>query len=289
MPFFSIIIPSYNRASLIQNALNALIDQSFKDIEVIIVDDGSADNTKEMVQPILHQHPFIKYIFQENKGVCAARNNGARQATGKFLIFLDSDDCVTPDWLNDFFMLLKDGKYDVGFCNMKEVHANGVVKFVNAENPYNNTAKKGKYIAGMFAINVTVFRDAGMYDEHIKFGENTELGIRLRSKNVIMGFVDKNNFIYNVSTTGGSKNDLNKLESNTYMVEKHKDYFKKNPTTKRLFIQVAAVAAARLGRYKKANELFKSLLMENKSNLKLWVQYIITLIPFLAKLKWQQK
>lgn len=289
MPFFSIIIPSYNRASLIQNAINALVNQTFRDFEVIIVDDGSVDQTAIIVQPIIQQFPFVKYFYQDNKGVCAARNKGAVNASGEYLLFLDSDDSVTIEWLNDFYILLKDKNYDVAFCNMKEVHSNGVEKIVNAENPYNNTSKKGKYIAGMFAINSTIFKEIGMYDERIKFGENTELGIRLRTRNVSMGFINKCNFIYNVSAIGGSKNNLNKLESNIYIVEKHKDYFISNPTTKKLFLQVAAVAAARIGLYKKANDLFKSLLIENKSNLKLWLQYLITLIPFLAKLKWQQK
>ena len=286
MPFFSIIIPSYNRAHIINNVLEALQKQSYNDIEIIVVDDGSSDQTKEIITPFLREHKNIKYLYQQNSGVCAARNTGAKIAQGEYLIFLDSDDDVEKDWLNDFYDLLKSNNYDVGFCNMKEVRLNEAVKLVDAANPYKNQDKKGKYIAGMFAINKTIFKEAGMYDENIKYGENTELGIRLRTRGIKMGFINQYNFIYNISAGEGSKNNLNKLHSNIYIVEKHQDYFKKNPGTKKLFIQVAAVAAARLGMYKTANELFKGLLKENKRDLKLWLQYFITLNSKLTQMKW---
>lgn len=286
MPFFSIVIPSYNRSAQIGTVLNSLIKQSFGEFEIIIVDDGSIDITKEIVSDFSKSYSFIRYVYQENKGVCSARNTGAKIAQGAYLIFLDSDDDVEINWLYDFYELLKNNNYDIGFCNMKEINANQIVKRVDAYNPYKNQNKRGKYIAGMFAIKTYLFKEVGMYDEQIKYGENTELGIRLRMKNSSMGFVSNYNFIYNKSEGEGSKNNLNKLNSNIYIVDKHPDYFKKNPTTKKLFLQVAAVAAARLGMHKKANDIFKSLLKENKRDVKLWLQYLITLSSFLTKMKW---
>ena len=286
MPFFSIVIPSYNRSAQIGVALNSLIKQSFSDFEIIIVDDGSSDNTKEVVSDISRSYSFIRYVYQDNNGVCSARNTGAKMAQGQYLIFLDSDDEVETNWLHDFYELLKNNNYDIGFCNMKEINANQMVKWVDAYNPYKNQNKRGKYIAGMFAIKTLLFNEVGMYDEQIKYGENTELGIRLRTKNSTMGFVSNYNFIYNKSEGDGSKNNLNKLNSNVYIVNKHPEYFTKNPITKKLFLQVAAVAAARLGMHKKANAIFKSLLKENKRDAKLWLQYLITLNSFLTKMKW---
>lgn len=286
MPFFSIIIPTYNRAVQIVQALQSLLNQEFKDFEIVVVDDGSEDNTQLVVEKFSQQYSFIKYEKQINKGVCAARNTGAKLADGNYLLFLDSDDAVDKRWLSDFYELLNKEKYDVVFCNMKEINEGGNVKWVDASNPYQNIKKKGKYIAGMFAIRAELFNEVGMYDELIKYGENTELGIRLRMREVSMGFVNQYNFIYNKSEGEGNKNNINKLNSNIYIVNKHPEYFKKNPVTKKLFIQVAAVAAARLGMHNKANELFKGLLKENKKDLKLWLQYLITLNRVLTKLKW---
>jgi glycosyltransferase involved in cell wall biosynthesis len=287
MPFFSIIIPSYNRSAQIGTALNSLIKQSVSDFEIIIVDDGSVDDTKEIVLEFSRSYSFIRYIHQDNNGVCSARNTGAKMAQGLYLIFLDSDDEVEANWLHDFCELLKNNNYEIGFCNMKQIDKGNNIKWVDASNPYNNSNKKGKYIAGMFAIRSEIFKEVGMYDENIKYGENTELGIRLRIREATMGFINQYNFIYNKSVGTESKNNLNKLNSNVYTVNKHPEYFAKNPVTKKLFLQVAAVAAARLGMQKKANDIFKGLLKENKRDVKLWLQYLITLNSFLTKMKWR--
>lgn len=289
MPFFSIIIPSYNRAHTIEAVIDALSHQQCADFEAIVVDDGSTDNTPNLLHACMAKYQFLRYHRQENKGVCTARNAGALLATGTYLIFLDSDDSVTVAWLADFFELLNAHSYDVAFCNMKEVSANQSIRLVDATNPYNNPQKKGKYIAGMFAIKNAVFKEVGMYDENIKFGENTELGIRLRNQEVSMGFVPNYNFIYHISEGEGSKNQLNRLESNLYIVEKHPAYFEKNPVTKKLFLQVAAVAAARIGRCEKAHEIFGMLRKEHPTNLKIWLQFLITFSPGLTALKWKQQ
>ena len=87
---FSIIIPSYNRANHLPKAIESVLAQSFTDWELIIVDDGSTDNTSDVVAS--YNDPRIKYIYQENAERSAARNNGIRNANGEWICFLDSDD-----------------------------------------------------------------------------------------------------------------------------------------------------------------------------------------------------
>lgn len=89
----SIIIPTFNRCDFIHSAIESAINQS-EIVEIIVVDDGSSDNTENVVKSI--DYP-IKYFYQNNKGVSAARNLGIREASGDYLIFLDSDDIITPD------------------------------------------------------------------------------------------------------------------------------------------------------------------------------------------------
>lgn len=98
LPLVSIIIPTYNQCAFICETLDSVIDQQYTYWECIIVDDGSTDNTKQIVQKY-NLESRIRYIYQENQGVCVARNNGVLLATGKYVLFLDSDDKISPSFL----------------------------------------------------------------------------------------------------------------------------------------------------------------------------------------------
>ena len=91
-PSISIVIPTYNRAGTIERALDSVFAQTFQDFEVIVVDDGSRDATRERVALYGDR---VRYIYQENQGCSAARNRGIAEARGAFVAFLDSDD----EWL----------------------------------------------------------------------------------------------------------------------------------------------------------------------------------------------
>ncbi|NOS80980.1 MAG: glycosyltransferase family 2 protein [Nitrospira sp.] len=97
MPKISIIIPTYNRALFVTEAIDSVMAQTFRDYEVIVVDDGSTDNTKDV---LLRYGERIRYIYQSNSGVGAARNAGVRCAVGEWLAFLDSDDIWLPEYLS---------------------------------------------------------------------------------------------------------------------------------------------------------------------------------------------
>ena len=91
-PFFSITIPAYNRGFILPETIQSIQDQSFFNWEVIVVDDGSSDNTREIIEQISEKDNRIRYIYQNNAERSVARNNGANLARGIYLLFLDSDD-----------------------------------------------------------------------------------------------------------------------------------------------------------------------------------------------------
>ncbi len=91
-PFFSIIIPTYNRAGFLKIAVDSVLAQTYTDFEIIIVDDGSRDGTKKTAETYIDTSSAIRYIYQENKGPAAARNAGLAAAQGEWICFLDSDD-----------------------------------------------------------------------------------------------------------------------------------------------------------------------------------------------------
>lgn len=97
IPYISVVIPSYNRSTLAAQAIESVLAQSYGDFEIVFVDDGSSDDTREVIDA--YNDSRIRYIFQENAGLGAARNTGIAQAQGRCVAFLDSDDLFLPQCL----------------------------------------------------------------------------------------------------------------------------------------------------------------------------------------------
>lgn len=107
MSLLSIVIPAYNADRFIENTLTTIVSEQADDIEVIVVNDGSVDNTKQIVEKFCKTNSYIKLINQENKGESGARNAGIKAATGDYIYFLDCDDSIMPGTLNHFLETIK--------------------------------------------------------------------------------------------------------------------------------------------------------------------------------------
>jgi hypothetical protein len=105
--FFSVIICTYNRSNLLSIALNSLINQTNKEWGAIVVDDGSEDNTFNVVKDYCDKFSTIKYIYQKHQGISIARNTGIFSSVGKYITFLDSDDEYKPNHLQIRYDILK--------------------------------------------------------------------------------------------------------------------------------------------------------------------------------------
>ena len=129
----SIIVPVYNVEQYLKDCLDSILQQSYSNIEIIIVNDGSTDGSKEAVIPFLSDKR-VKYIEQENKGLSGARNTGLKRALGKYIVFVDSDDYIGKNMLKEVVFLMKTYSLDL-------VRFNGI-SFVEE---LNETFKEGNY------------------------------------------------------------------------------------------------------------------------------------------------
>jgi GalNAc5-diNAcBac-PP-undecaprenol beta-1,3-glucosyltransferase len=130
MIFFSIIIPAYNRAQLLTETINSALNQSYTHFEVIVVDDGSTDNTGQVIKEVFGADSRVKYFYKQNEERAAARNFGLKQAKGDFAVFFDSDDWMKPHYLETMnraileepSVFLVAGKYDYDNKGKTENH-----------------------------------------------------------------------------------------------------------------------------------------------------------------------
>lgn len=113
---FSVIMPVYNRESCVANAIMSVVEQRFDDWELIVVDDGSKDNTREVCQKFSEDEARIKVLTQPNKGVSAARNAGMDAASGDYVLFLDSDDHLEADAMACLTKLIQENQFPDILC-----------------------------------------------------------------------------------------------------------------------------------------------------------------------------
>jgi glycosyltransferase involved in cell wall biosynthesis len=189
MPKVSVVIPTYNRARLLQECLESVMSQSFNDFEIIIVDDGSTDNTSELVK----KYP-VKYVYQENQGAHAARNRGIALSKSEYIAFIDSDDIMLKDALKMGVEILDRHpeagfSYGQGYIMDEEEKISKLLKA-----PWKNagvrpgTEEIGELILGNHITSHTVVRhrcldEVGGYNPDFKIGSmDYELWVRLAKK-----------------------------------------------------------------------------------------------------------
>lgn len=184
----SIIIPTYNRAEYIRKAIESVLAQTYKDYEIIIVDDGSTDNTREILEPYMDH---IRYIYRENAGVSVARNSGIKAAKGEWIAFLDSDDRWLPHKLACQMKFIRDTTAKVCFTNV--IHAQNE-KTLEQDEIKKSNALQGEIISEPFDLilddshklyvqTLVIERDllnkVGNFDENLVVAEDTRLIFKL--------------------------------------------------------------------------------------------------------------
>ena len=121
-PTVSVIIPVYNAQEGIKQCLDSLLNQSFTDFEIILLNDGSTDNSLEVIKKYAADNDFIRVIDKENEGVAKTRNKGIQLANGKYIVFIDNDDFVDSDYLERFYNEIDQEQLDIVLGGYKRVN-----------------------------------------------------------------------------------------------------------------------------------------------------------------------
>ena len=178
----SVIIPTYNRAGLILKAIQSVQKQSSKIKEIIVIDDGSTDGTKDILK-----NENITYIYQENKGVSKARNRGILLAKYDWLAFLDSDDIWDEDKIKEhIFLHTNNNNILASFTSEKWVRNGKTIKLKahqkKEEPSFLNSLALCKIGVSTFFCHKKIFNDIGLFDENLKVCEDYDLWLRILLK-----------------------------------------------------------------------------------------------------------
>lgn len=183
MPRFSIIIPTYNRADSVTHTLTSCFTQSFEDFEIVVVDDGSKDNTVEVLNGI--DDARLKVVQQLNAGPAAARNTGMANASGDFIAFLDSDDVWYPEFLSTANKMLTANPKQILYGQI--IVDRGVGRYwVKPDRVIGKDESifDYLYVDGMFIQTSTIvmpseLKNTVQWDESVTFGDNDQFAIDL--------------------------------------------------------------------------------------------------------------
>lgn len=232
MPKVSIIIPSYNCAQFIAEALDSVLEQTYKDFEAIIIDDGSTDNLKDVVAPYLTRFPDkVRYIYQENQGLANARNTAIKHARGEFLALLDADDKWLPNRLEEGIKVME-ANPDVGL-----LHSN-ITRFAEDGRILPAPVRRKKFLSGSIfkhiflrqadvACPTALFRKeccdkVGVFDPNLaRLGcEDRDLWLRIAREYRVL-YLDQVLAMYRVRKSSMSRNYEKMFKAQMYVIEKY--------------------------------------------------------------------
>ena len=195
-PFFSVVVPAYNASGFIVKTLECLNAQKFNDFEALIINDGSTDNTQEVISVYIGAHPnlHLRLINQQNAGIAGARNRGIKEAGGRYVAFLDHDDAWYPEKLSRCYeTFIKFPQIRV-VCHDEALRgASGKIERYLTYGPYvEDMFRKLLYQGSCLSTSATVIRrdvfsEVGLFRENDEFStvEDYDLWLRIAKKNRI--------------------------------------------------------------------------------------------------------
>jgi len=253
-PLISVIITTYNRENLVLRDLKSVLNQTLKDFEVLLIDDGSEDNTRQVIQKIQKEDGRVRYIYQENKGWPSALNIGLSNIQGRCIAFLDSDDEWFPEKLERQIVFLENNKSFNGVTCYGNIILDGKEKIklgvLKESNDYND--QLGNFVNASFPaipssllLKKEIFKEVGYYDEFLKLSTDADMMIRIFKAGFKIGVIKEilfNYYIHKQNLTGVTaeakiKSINQRINESVYILNKHKEVYDKHSKAKCLSLR----------------------------------------------------
>lgn len=291
IPKISIIIRTYNRAGLIERAINSALNQSFQDFEIVVADDGSTDGTKEIVDKLILQDCRIRFVTQNHSGRPGkALNLGLENSQSRYIAMLDSDDEWLSSKLEKQIQLLESAGSRIGFvvCDTTVIKPDGTQeerKISPTKTFLESILLKGYLFPSSMLAKKEVFDSIGPIDENCLIADDWDMFIRL-AQNCEYDFVNEPLYKYYIhhSNISFSKNYDRRAADLEYLLSKHSELYKQYPKILEHHYITLASYIVGTGDMKKArNYLKKSLVLSG--SLKNWARLALS---YLGKTVYQK-
>lgn len=173
-PLVSIIVPIYNTAKHLPACLDSILAQTYQNLEIILINDGSTDHSASIAKSYTEKDPRIKFINQTNQGLSATRNVGIKKSTGDYITFIDSDDAIEPQMIESMINALQTNKADIAVCSFKEFYNNGKIVHFNRQHYPSTVYNTEKALSAMleergFMVSATMKLFPRSYFKSVKF------------------------------------------------------------------------------------------------------------------------
>ena len=300
-PLISVVITTYNRENLVVRALKSVLIQTFKDFEILVVDDGSTDNTHQAIQEIQKEDKRVIYIYQENKGWPSALNTGIFNAKSRYIAFLDSDDEWLPEKLEKQVAFLENNKsFDgvtcygniivddrekikLGILKQSDHYGNQLKNFINGDFPS---------IPSSLLLKKEIFEKVGYYDEFLKLSTDADMMIRIFKTGFKIGVIKEvffNYYIHQQNLTGITaeakiKSINQRINETVYILNKYKEVYDKYSKAKSLMLRYLSTFYKLINDEQKSFYYTKEAFKTNKS-LRNIFHFILLLLPYKFFLK----
>lgn len=216
---FSIVVPLYNKEKYLQRCLISLLHQQYQDFEIILIDDGSTDNSRNIAKKYINKDQRLKYFYQTNKGVSFTRNRGIDLSQGDYIIFIDADDEIRSDFLLNLFLVINKNKhYNIYIYGLTKVFKDGNQQVLNPPFQgkllgcrFRNTFIKIQEENGLygFVSNKVIKRDFLLrnniyFDTNKKLAEDLDFFLSCYQKCDTFYFINEHGYLYYQATDGSS-------------------------------------------------------------------------------------
>ncbi len=254
-PAISVVIPTFDRAQLVTEAIASVLAQEMADFELIVVDDGSTDDTVDRVAMVDDER--VRLVRQSNQGVCSARNAGIAVATSDFITFLDSDDIASEGWLCYLVEARRRGA-DLASCGQVLVWEDGR-RMTQPPRPLGPAFGHlhAQFMAGTYAINRGLLESVGSFREGLRFSENTDLGLRLggRAMREPLPHLWTDEALVTTRRRDDGPSPLLRYESALVLLDEDGEHLRRDPHLLGIYLAIAGTNAWQLGRRSEAVRL----------------------------------